>query len=152
MDGRRAVLRGSDKEVVVKVLKPGVEDVLTTDLSFLYLTSRVLEFLNPELERTSLAGIIGDIRASMLDEARGSRARVAGVLQRFTGSAANLCAAFAQVAVRRACVGATGQTRRLGPGKGAARCRASDRHTPAASSSGGANVGARWSGSMLWSG
>ncbi len=79
MGARRAVLRGSDKEVVVKVLKPGVEDVLTTDLSFLYLTSRVLEFLNPELERTSLAGIIGDIRASMLDEARGSGAEVAGV-------------------------------------------------------------------------
>ena len=79
MGARRAVLRGSDKEVVVKVLKPGVEDVLTTDLSFLYLTSRVLEFLNPELERTSLAGIIGDIRASMLDEARGSGAGVAGV-------------------------------------------------------------------------
>ena len=64
-----AVLRGSNKEVVVKVLKPGVEDILTTDLSFLYLASRVLEFLNPELERTSLAAIIGDIRASMLDEA-----------------------------------------------------------------------------------
>ena len=44
---RAAVLRGSNKEVVVKVLKPGVEDILTTDLSFLYLASRVLEFLNP---------------------------------------------------------------------------------------------------------
>ena len=66
-----AVLRGSNKEVVIKVLKPGVEDILTTDLSFLYLASRVLEFLNPELERTSMAAIVGDIRASMLDEVRG---------------------------------------------------------------------------------
>ena len=30
-----ATLRASNKEVVIKVLKPGVEDVLTTDLSFL---------------------------------------------------------------------------------------------------------------------
>ena len=30
-----ATLRTSNKEVVIKVLKPGVEDVLTTDLSFL---------------------------------------------------------------------------------------------------------------------
>lgn len=64
------MLRGSNKEVVIKVLKPGVEDILSTDLSFLYLASRVLEFLNPELERTSMAAIVGDIRASMLDEAR----------------------------------------------------------------------------------
>ena len=70
---RAAVLRGSNKEVVIKVLKPGVEDILSTDLSFLYLASRVLEFLNPELERTSMAAIVGDIRASMLDEARGPR-------------------------------------------------------------------------------
>ena len=66
------MLRGSNKEVVIKVLKPGVEDILSTDLSFLYLASRVLEFLNPELERTSMAAIVGDIRASMLDEARGA--------------------------------------------------------------------------------
>lgn len=29
-----AVLRGSNKEVVIKVLKPGTEDVLTTDMNF----------------------------------------------------------------------------------------------------------------------
>lgn len=49
-----ARLRGSQKEVVIKVLKPGVEDVLTTDLNFLYVSARVLEFLNPQLARTSL--------------------------------------------------------------------------------------------------
>lgn len=63
-----ARLRGSQKEVVIKVLKPGVEDVLTTDLNFLYVSARVLEFLNPQLARTSLVGIVGDIRASMLEE------------------------------------------------------------------------------------
>jgi aarF domain-containing kinase len=63
-----ARLRGSQKEVVIKVLKPGVEDILTADLSFLYVTARILEFLNPQLSRTSLVGIVGDIRASMLEE------------------------------------------------------------------------------------
>eukprot|EP00884_Botryococcus_braunii_P021730 jgi/Botrbrau1/8240/Bobra.0392s0035.1 len=62
------VLRDSNKEIVVKVLKPGVEDILSTDLSFIYVVSLLLEFLNPELARTSLVPIIGDIRASMLEE------------------------------------------------------------------------------------
>lgn len=63
-----AVLRDSQKEVVLKVLKPGVEDVLTTDLSFLLVATKILEFLNPELARTSLVGIVSDIRSSMLNE------------------------------------------------------------------------------------
>ena len=46
-----AVLRNSNKTVVLKVLKPGVEDVLTTDLSFVYLFSRYLEFIQPDLAR-----------------------------------------------------------------------------------------------------
>jgi aarF domain-containing kinase len=49
-------------------LKPGVEDVLTTDLSFLYVVSLIIEFLNPELSRTSLVPIVADIRVSMLEE------------------------------------------------------------------------------------
>ena len=63
-----AVLKGSNKEVVIKVLKPGVSDVLNADLSFLYVASKVLEFLNPEFKRTSLSNIVGDIRASMMEE------------------------------------------------------------------------------------
>lgn len=63
-----AVLRGSRREVVLKVLKPGVEDTLTTDLNFLYLTSRALEVASPSLSRTSLSAIVGDIKASMLQE------------------------------------------------------------------------------------
>ena len=65
-----AILRGSDKAVALKVLKPGVEDVLTADLNFLFLASRLLELINPALERTSLAGIVEDVRSSMLDEVR----------------------------------------------------------------------------------
>lgn len=63
-----ATLRDSQKEVVLKVLKPGVEDVLTTDLSFLLVATKILEFINPQLARTSLVGIVSDIRSSMLDE------------------------------------------------------------------------------------
>ena len=54
--------------MVIKVLKPGVEDVLATDLNFLYVTSRVLELINPELARTSLTGIISDIRCGNMAE------------------------------------------------------------------------------------
>lgn len=63
-----AVLRGSGQDVVIKVLKPGVEDVLTTDLNFLYIFSRALEIISPDLSRTSISDIVGDIRASMMDE------------------------------------------------------------------------------------
>lgn len=52
----------------MKVLKPGVEDILATDLSFLYVMSLILEFLNPDLSRASLVPIVGDIRASMMEE------------------------------------------------------------------------------------
>ena len=64
-----AVLRGSRKNVVIKVLKPDVTDTLAADLSFIYIASRILTFLNPELARLSLAEIVGDIRSSMMDEA-----------------------------------------------------------------------------------
>ena len=37
----RAILRASKKEVVVKVLKPGVIDIITTDMNFLYVASRL---------------------------------------------------------------------------------------------------------------
>lgn len=47
---------------------PGVEDVLTADLSFVYLASRFLEFVSPELGRLSIAGVLADMRSSMIDE------------------------------------------------------------------------------------
>ena len=63
-----AVLRGSRKEVVVKVLKPEVMDTLNADLAFIYVATRVLTFLNPELKRLSLVDIVADIRASIMEE------------------------------------------------------------------------------------
>jgi len=54
---------------VVKVQKPGIEEVLKTDLGFVYLASRVLEFINPDLNiRGSLVDIASDLRMSMLGE------------------------------------------------------------------------------------
>ncbi|KFK24941.1 hypothetical protein AALP_AA8G045800 [Arabis alpina] len=63
-----ARLRGSQEEVVIKVLKPGIEDFLVADLNFIYVVARIFEFLSPEFSRTSLVGIIKDIRESMLEE------------------------------------------------------------------------------------
>lgn len=56
------------EDVVIKVQKPGIDTSLKADLSFVYVASRVLEFLQPDWERTSLSGIVGDIRSSMLEE------------------------------------------------------------------------------------
>lgn len=63
-----ARLKGSQEDVVIKVLKPGIEDILVADLNFVYVVARILEFVNPELSRTSLVGIVKDIRESMLEE------------------------------------------------------------------------------------
>ena len=56
------------EDVVIKVQKPGIDASLKADLGFIYVASRVLEFLQPDWERTSLSGIAGDIRSSMLEE------------------------------------------------------------------------------------
>ncbi|CAD5330868.1 unnamed protein product [Arabidopsis thaliana] len=63
-----ARLRGSQEDVVIKVLKPGIEDFLVADLNFIYVVSRIFEFLSPEFSRTSLVGIVKDIRESILEE------------------------------------------------------------------------------------
>lgn len=63
-----ARLKGSQADVVIKVLKPGIEDVLVADLNFIYVVARIVEFLNPEVSWASLVAIVNDIRASMLEE------------------------------------------------------------------------------------
>ena len=55
-------------EVVIKVRKPGVDSTLEADLGFLFISSRLLELLNPSLSRLSFSSIVGDLRLSMLDE------------------------------------------------------------------------------------
>ncbi|XP_075484350.1 putative aarF domain-containing protein kinase At5g05200, chloroplastic isoform X1 [Primulina tabacum] len=63
-----ARIRNTGEDVVIKVLKPGIEDVLVADLNFVYVFARILEFLSPDLSRASLVAIVKDIRESMLDE------------------------------------------------------------------------------------
>ncbi|XP_050212124.1 uncharacterized aarF domain-containing protein kinase At5g05200, chloroplastic [Mercurialis annua] len=63
-----ARLKGTREDVVIKVLKPGLEDILVADLNFVYIVARLLEFLSPELSRASLVAIVKDIRESMLEE------------------------------------------------------------------------------------
>nr|KJB74904.1 hypothetical protein B456_012G013600 [Gossypium raimondii] len=63
-----ARLKGSQDDVVIKVLKPGIKDILVADLNFIYIAARILEFLNPDFSRASLVGIVKDIRESMLEE------------------------------------------------------------------------------------
>lgn len=63
-----ARIRGTQEDVVIKVLKPGIEDILVADLNFVYVVARILEFLSPDLSRASLVAIVKDIRESMLEE------------------------------------------------------------------------------------
>ncbi len=56
------------EEVVIKVQKPGVRNVLLTDLNFLYVTARLLEWIAPRLAHASLSGIVQEIQAGMLAE------------------------------------------------------------------------------------
>lgn len=58
----------SGEDVVVKVQKPGVGDVLKADLGFIAVASRLLQFVAPSLGRLSLAGIVSDLRTTMLGE------------------------------------------------------------------------------------
>jgi predicted unusual protein kinase regulating ubiquinone biosynthesis (AarF/ABC1/UbiB family) len=45
------------EEVVLKVQKPGVASVLKADLGFIYIASKVIELLQPELARTSFSAV-----------------------------------------------------------------------------------------------
>lgn len=45
------------------MLKPDVEDLLGVDLQFLEISAKILQFIDPSLERTSLVDILGaDLR------------------------------------------------------------------------------------------
>ncbi|WP_077529933.1 ABC1 kinase family protein [Vreelandella utahensis] len=58
----------SGEEVVLKIQKPGVSNILLTDLNFLYVSARVVETLAPKLAWTSLSGIIQEIQRTMMEE------------------------------------------------------------------------------------
>lgn len=56
------------EDVVIKIQKPGVENILLTDLNFLYGSARILETLAPKLSWTSLSGIVQEIQRTMMEE------------------------------------------------------------------------------------
>ncbi|MDP1541394.1 MAG: AarF/UbiB family protein [Moraxellaceae bacterium] len=56
------------EQVVIKVQKPGVENVLLTDLNFLYFSAVLLERFLPKLKFASLSGIVSEIQACMMEE------------------------------------------------------------------------------------
>ena len=56
------------EDVVIKIQKPGVRDVLLTDLNFLFVSARILEFIKPTLSFASLSAIIGEIQKTMMEE------------------------------------------------------------------------------------
>jgi len=63
-----AKLRSTGEDVVIKVQKPGIDQSLKADLGFVYVAARILEFVQPDFERTSLSAVASDIRESMLEE------------------------------------------------------------------------------------
>ena len=58
----------SGEDVVIKIQRPGVKNILTTDLNFLYYSAVVLERLVPRLQHVSLAGILSEIRRTVFEE------------------------------------------------------------------------------------
>lgn len=56
------------QEVVIKVQRPGVRNVLLTDFNFLYFAARITERLAPGLSRSAISGVIEELQAGMLEE------------------------------------------------------------------------------------
>lgn len=56
------------EDVVIKVQKPGVQDILLTDLHFLYLSAKILEILKPDISWASLSGIVSEIQRTIMEE------------------------------------------------------------------------------------
>ncbi len=56
------------EDVVVKIQKPGVRAVLTTDMNTVYLLTRLLELVMPNTDRDAVAGLVVEMYQSMIDE------------------------------------------------------------------------------------
>lgn len=56
------------EDVVIKVQKPNVHMVLQTDLNFLYVAAKTLEWFVPKLSMASLSDIVEELQKSMLAE------------------------------------------------------------------------------------
>ena len=60
------LLTGED--VVIKVQKPGVENILSTDMNFIFVFSRLFEILSPGLTKDSITDMVSELYQGMVDE------------------------------------------------------------------------------------
>jgi predicted unusual protein kinase regulating ubiquinone biosynthesis (AarF/ABC1/UbiB family) len=58
----------SGEDVVVKVQKPGVQAILTTDMNAVYLFIRLFELILPNTDKDAVAGLVEEMYQSMIDE------------------------------------------------------------------------------------
>lgn len=58
----------SGEDVVVKIQKPGVQNILLTDFNFMYIAARVVERFAPGFSASAISGIVEEIESSMLKE------------------------------------------------------------------------------------
>jgi aarF domain-containing kinase len=58
----------SGEDVVVKVQKPGVQAILTTDMNAVYLLIRLFELILPNTDKDAVAGLVEEMYQSMIDE------------------------------------------------------------------------------------
>ncbi len=63
-----AAVTTTGESVVLKIQKPGVANILVTDLNFLYLSARVVEKLFPYIQFASLSAIVEEIQGCMMEE------------------------------------------------------------------------------------
>ncbi|MFH2066910.1 MAG: AarF/UbiB family protein [Pseudomonadota bacterium] len=56
------------EDVVIKIQRPGVEEILVTDLVFLQTAAQLFEWIVPTLKHASITGILSEIRKSVLAE------------------------------------------------------------------------------------
>jgi aarF domain-containing kinase len=58
----------SGEDVVIKVQKPGVENILTTDFQFMQFSAMLLEKLSKSIPASSITDMVEEIRNGMLEE------------------------------------------------------------------------------------
>ena len=56
------------EDVVIKIQRPGVKQILVADLNFLYYSALILQRLFPQLRHASVAGILSEIKKTVLEE------------------------------------------------------------------------------------
>jgi aarF domain-containing kinase len=56
------------EDVVIKIQRPGVKDILVTDLNLLFIAANIFERIVPGLKHASLAGMLSEIRKTVLEE------------------------------------------------------------------------------------